>query len=132
MSSSAFGRLAYLYIGTADFDRDFAFYKDVLGAPLVWRFTKFGARVAAFRVGEGPLCLIADHRPAPSCMPIFAVESLERAAKELRARGWKPEGGPFEIPDGSCYRFNDPSGNPFAILEMTRPGALQKVYRGDE
>ncbi|HEY5605185.1 MAG TPA: hypothetical protein VIL45_01545, partial [Thermoplasmata archaeon] len=57
-----FVRLEYLYIGTLDFKRDLAYYRDVLGAELVWNLTGFGAHVAAFRVAEGPpLLLLADH-----------------------------------------------------------------------
>lgn len=122
------GRLLYLYVGSGSFDRDFAYYRDVLGAPLVWNFSRFGARVAAFRVGEGPLVLVADHRPAPSCIPIWAVEDVEDVAEALRARGWTSTGGAFEIPDGPCYRFDDPSGNPFAFLQAVRPGVLEKAY----
>jgi predicted enzyme related to lactoylglutathione lyase len=122
------GRLLYLYVGSERFDRDFAYYRDVLEAEVVWRFEKFGAKVAALRVGEGPLLLLADHRPAPSCMPIWAVEDLDRASAELQARGWKPTGARFEVPDGPCLRFDDPSGNPFALLQPTRPNALEKAY----
>ncbi|HLL53373.1 MAG TPA: VOC family protein [Myxococcaceae bacterium] len=125
--SPPLGRLLYLYVGTSDFERDFTYYRDVLGAEGVWRFEKFGAKVAAFRVGEGPLLLIADHRPGPSCLPIWAVEDLEGTAAQLRARGWKPVGGAFEIPDGPCYRFDDPSGNPYAFLQPVRPDALLKA-----
>jgi hypothetical protein len=47
----AFGKLIHLYMGTADFDRDCAWYREVLGAERVWAFHAFGARVAAFRLG---------------------------------------------------------------------------------
>lgn len=123
-----FGTLKYLYVGSARFDEDHAYYRDVLGAPLVWTFRRFGARVSAFRLGPGPLFLIADHRPAPSCLPIFEVADLERTAAELKARGWRPEGPAFEVPDGPCYRFHDPSGNPLAILQIIRPDALVQAY----
>jgi hypothetical protein len=49
------GRLEYLYLGTADFERDCAYYGETLGAERVWAFHAFGARVAAFRVCAGPL-----------------------------------------------------------------------------
>ncbi len=115
------GPLAFLYMGTANFARDVAYYRDVLGAELVWNRTGFGAHVAAFRLGEGPLLLLADHRPAPSLMPIYEVADLKATAKALKKRGWKPDGGSFEIPNGPCYAFEDPSGNRFAIFENVRP-----------
>jgi predicted enzyme related to lactoylglutathione lyase len=116
-----FDSLEYLYVGTAEFERALAYYRDVLGAPLLWNFEGFGAHVAAFRLGKGPLLLLADHRPAPSCMPIYVVADLKGTAKELRRRGWKPEGRPFEIPNGPCYVFDDPSGNRLGIFQNVRP-----------
>jgi hypothetical protein len=83
------GELRYLYVGASDFDLDLAYYRDVLGAEVVWHFEEFGARVAAFRVASGPLLLIADHRPAPSCLPVFGVADLDATVSALRARGWK-------------------------------------------
>ena len=120
--------LRFLYLGTADFERDLAFYRDHLGARIVWHFEDLGARVAAVSVGEGPLLLLADHRPAPSCLPVYQVENLATTAKELKARGWKPRGRRFEIPNGPCYRFDDPSGNPFAVFEDVRPNAMTGAY----
>src|SRR6476619_7423734 len=101
------GVLEYLYVGSRRFEDDFAYYRDVTGAEVVWRFEKFGAKVAAFRLAEGPLWLVADHRESPSCMPVFAVKNLGAAVASLESRGWHPSAGPFEIPDGPCYRFAD-------------------------
>jgi predicted enzyme related to lactoylglutathione lyase len=122
------GKLAYLYLGTAAFERDVAFYRDVLGGNIVWAFNAFGAKVAAVQVCDGPLFLLADHRPAPSCMPILAVENLEATVEELKRRGWQSDGDPFEIPNGPCYRFTDPSGNQMAIFQNTRPGAMEESF----
>ena len=119
--SPPFAALAYLYVGTANFERDLAYYRDVLGGELVWNLTGFGAHVAAFRIGKGPLVLLADHRPAPSCMPVYEVPDLKETAKALKKRGWKSDGGSFEIPNGPCYAFEDPSKNRFAIFENVRP-----------
>jgi predicted enzyme related to lactoylglutathione lyase len=126
------GKLAYLYIGTADFDRDVAYYRDVLGAKVVWAFNAFDAKVAAFRVCDGPLFLLADHRPAPSCMPILAVENLEATVEALKRRGWKSDGDRFDLPNGPCYKFTDPSGNPLAIIQNDRPDAMEKAYADKE
>ena len=123
-----FGDLVYLYVGSADFERDLSFYRDTLGAPVVWSFSRFGARVAALRLGGGPLFLIADHRPAPSCLPIYAVKDLAATLAALAARGFHAEGPPFEVPDGPCQRFDDPSGNALAILQIDRPDALVAAY----
>lgn len=83
----------YLYMGTSNFETDFLYYKSVLGAKLHWAFDRFGAKVAAFELGEGPLLLIADHITPPTCMPIYEVKDLNTKVMELRNRGWKEEKG---------------------------------------
>src|SRR2546428_14185424 len=105
--AAPFRKLEYLYVGTSDFERDLAYYRDVLKAELVWNLTGFGAHVAAFKVGLGPLLLIADHRPAPSCMPVYAVEDLNAAVRALKKRGWKPHGGRMR----DSYRASGPIGD---------------------
>jgi predicted enzyme related to lactoylglutathione lyase len=122
------GTLEYLYLGTADFERDCAYYANVLGAERVWAFHAFGAKVAAFRLCQGPLFLLADHRPAPSCMPVFAVADLEAAVAALQARGWRSDGDAFEVPNGPCRCFVDPSGNRCALLQNDRPDAMERAY----
>jgi predicted enzyme related to lactoylglutathione lyase len=62
-------------------------------------------------------------------LPVFAVPDLGATVRELEARGWKPEAGPFEIPDGPCYLFRDRSGNQLAVLGNVRPNALGAVGR---
>lgn len=125
-----FRQLAYLYVGTADFDRDLTYYTKVLGAQLLWNYKEFGARVAGLRLCEGPQVLLADHRPAPSCLPLFEVANLKDTSKDLRSRGWKAEGKPFEIPPGPCVLFKDPSGNPLAIFENARPDLIREAFGG--
>jgi len=127
--ASPFKRLAYIYIGTSSFDADHDFYENKLGAKLVWEFREFGARVAAFDLCGEPYLLLADHVKAPSKRLIYEVDDLDEAVGELKGRGWKPEGGRFEIPDGPCMNFKDGSGNEYAILQMSRPRILEKEFR---
>jgi hypothetical protein len=75
---------------------------------------------AAFRLCDGPLVLLADHRPAPSYLPVIVVPDLDAAIAALKARGWQCEGEPFEIPNGTCYRFADPSGYAYALFQNDR------------
>ena len=119
-----FGRLRYLYMGTSNVQKDVDYYTKVLGARKIWDISSFGTRVAALQLGVGPVLLLANHRPAPSCILIFQVDDLKAVSEELLQRGWKPEGEQFEIPEGPCYRFNDPSGNPLALRQITRPNVL--------
>lgn len=128
------GELTYLYVGVAEFERALDYYRDVLGATLVWRFEDDGDEVGAVRLGDGPLVLLADHRPAPSTMTVWRVDDLEATVRALKERGWTASAGPFEIPDGPCYTFSDPDGNEAAVYEATRPRALEAEWakRGRE
>ncbi|OGS60408.1 MAG: hypothetical protein A3K59_10775 [Euryarchaeota archaeon RBG_19FT_COMBO_69_17] len=125
-----FESLEYVYLGSRDFKRDLAYYRDVLGGEVMWNLEGFGAHVAAVRLGRGPLVLLADHRPAPSTIHLFAVRDLRGTAKALRRRGWKSEGRAFEIPNGPCLVFEDPSGNRFGIFEDVRPRPFGDEDRG--
>jgi hypothetical protein len=125
-----FKKLVYVYIGTSSFDGDLDFYGNKLGAKMLWNRKAFGARVAAFDLCGEPYLLLADHVKAPSKRLIYEVEDLEEAARELKGRGWEPEGGSFEIPDGPCINFKDVSGNEYAILQMSRPHILEESQRG--
>ncbi len=124
------GRLVYLYIGSSDIRRDLAWYDEVLGADLVWRFEAFGADVAAVRVGppESPLVVLADHRPVPSCLPIWAVRSLDVTAEWLQATGWLQSAVRVGVPDGPCLVLHDRSGNELALLQQDRPDAMTSAY----
>jgi catechol 2,3-dioxygenase-like lactoylglutathione lyase family enzyme len=124
--------LRFLYVGTAAFEEDHRLYREALGAEEVWHFHAFGARVAAFRLSaEGPLWLLADHRPPGTCMPVYAVDDLEAAVAALRGKGWAPHAGPFGIPNGDCYTFRDASGNELALFEDQRPGAMEGAYAAE-
>ena len=139
------GRLEYLYVGSADVEADLAFYRDVLGARVVWDFSDFGTRVAAagskatedqdaravrvaaVELGERPpLHVLAGHRPPRSVLPIFLVPDLDAMERALRERGWKEEGHRVEVPDGPVRVLGDPTGNEVGLLESVRPRALER------
>jgi len=123
----AWGPLRYLYVGSADAARDIAFWERHLGKEAkVWDFTEFGTRVAGFRPGTGPLWIVAGHRSAPNVLPIFEVDDLETQVEGLRSSGWAPEGETFEVPDGPCRIFKDPSGNEVCLMQVTRGAALER------
>ena len=132
MSNKLFKRLIYVYIGTSDYEKDYNFYSEVLGARLLWKFKNFGARVAGFNLCGEPYLIIADHVHAPGKRLIYEVENLEDTFRILKSQGWKPDGEKFEVPDGPCYNFTDVSGNEYAILQMTRPHILEKEFKHDK
>src|SRR5437588_10836113 len=94
-----FGRLRYLYMGTSDVQKDVDYYTKVLGARKIWDISSFGTRVRRLRRGEGPLLLLADHRPAPRCIFIFQSDALRAVPTELRQKSRKPGGERLAIPE---------------------------------
>ncbi|MBI1270630.1 hypothetical protein GC174_09370 [bacterium] len=122
-----FKNLAYLYLGTDDYEATVEYYLDVLHAEKVWDFDRFGARVTAFKVSSGPLLLISNHRKAPSCQPVFEVDDLSLTIRELKERGFKEQAGPFGTPNGEAYSFLDPGGNSFAIFQVD-PDSTDRSY----
>jgi catechol 2,3-dioxygenase-like lactoylglutathione lyase family enzyme len=122
------GRLAYLYVGTPDVDIAAAFYVRSLGAEVVWAFDRFGARVAALRIGEGPLLLLADHRPAGECRLLYRVDDITAAVDELRRAG-ATNFTEIGVPPGPCVIADDPVGNPIGVIEETRAGRMEAGFR---
>ena len=120
--------LRFLYVGSDDTEADLAAWLRFPGAQMRWRFRHFGADVAAVDVGAPPLVLIADHRPAGSVLPIYAVANLAEATAELVDGGWRVEVGPMGTPEGDATALIDPSGTSIALLEVTRPDAMDAAY----
>ena len=123
---SQLGRLVYLYVGSEDVPGDLAFYRDRLGAEVVWHERAMGTEVAAVRLGEGPLVLLADHRQARSILPIWAVEDVDAARESLERSGWGGPIGRVEVPDGPCLLLRDPTGNEIGLLQQIRPGIMER------
>jgi catechol 2,3-dioxygenase-like lactoylglutathione lyase family enzyme len=123
------GELMYLYVGTDDVERDRAFYLEALGAEPVWRFHAFATDVAAVRLTPGaPLVVLAEHRPAPSCLPIWSVTDFDAAIERLRAAEFESHGETVGTPDGPVHVLRDPSGNEIGLLRPDRPGALIDAF----
>ena len=119
--------LDYLYVPARDIEASVRYYTEQLGGELLWKIHAFGAWVAAVRLSPiGPLVLLADHLQGDIPILIYRVERLESAVAALRDRGWTPESGPFEVPNGPCYTFRDPLGVRLAIYENQRPEVVQE------
>jgi hypothetical protein len=86
---------------------------------------RWGVEVAAVRLGDGPLVLLADHRRAGSILPIWAVEDIDATLAALRETGWTGLTNRVEVPDGPCLLLADPSGNEMGFLHQSRPGVME-------
>jgi hypothetical protein len=120
--------LRYLYIGTSDTEADLVAWLAVPGAELRWRFRRFGADVACVDPGSGPAVMLADHRPAGSVLPIFAVASLDEA-DALDQNGWALVETGVEVPEGPVAMLRSVDGAELALLRVDRPGAMEASYR---
>ena len=119
--------LDYLYVPAKDIEASIGYYTEQLGGELVWKIHSFNAWVAAVRLSPtGPMVLLANHLQGDTPILIYRVARLGSTTAALRARGWAPESGPFEIPNGPCYTFRDPMGVRFAIYENQRPDVDQE------
>ena len=123
--------LRYLYVGTDDTGSELARWLALPGARLRWRFRHFGADVAAVDTGAPPVVLIADHRPAGSVLPVFAVPDLEEARHLLVEGGWTVGSGPMGTPEGPAVVLDPPTGASLALLQVDRPGAMDAAYADD-
>jgi hypothetical protein len=120
--------LRYLYVGSTDTEQDLAAWLRLPHAKVRWRFQHFGADVAAIDLGSRPFVLIADHRPAGSVLPIFAVDDLDAVVGALDGHGWTLELGPMGTPEGPACVLHDASGAAIALLRVDRPEAMELSY----
>ena len=127
------GPPAYLYVGVDDVDAALEFYERALGAEFLWHFRRFGTEVAAVQVSaDGPLVLLAAHRPMPSCLPIWTVPDLDAASRTWVRPGFGPPGRTAGTPDGPVHVLRDPDGNELGFLQQDRPNALVARYADPE
>ena len=113
--------LDVLYLPSRDAQADVAFYRDVLGARVVFAIEAMGTRVAEVSLSsEGPRLLLAEHLHGDTPILLHRVPSLDEALDELGARGLQPERR-VELPLGPCVTFDSPGGQRIGLYELTRP-----------
>jgi hypothetical protein len=120
--------LRFLYLGTADTERDLPRWLGLPGARLRWRFRHFGADVAAVDLGRPPLVLLADHRPPGSVLPIYAVADLDAAVEVWRGAGWELVDDRAGTPEGPTSVLRSGDGATIALLQVERPDALDEAF----
>ena len=115
-----FESLDFVYTPSADVAADIEHFAG-LGAELVWAIERFGTRVAMLRLSEHePAVLLAGHLGGERPVLVYRVPSIDRAAEDLRGRGWDP-GPQLGFPYGPICSFHTPGGHRLAIYELTRP-----------
>src|SRR5436309_12378018 len=105
-----------------DLDRARAFYRDVLGLPLlldeghVIHFDAGTIRLAIHRCPPG------QRREAPEGFLVFGVEDLAVVHEALRLRGAEFLGPPANGPYGRVAYLDDPEAHEIGLLEDPRKG----------
>jgi len=118
----AFERLDYIYMPSRDVASDMAWFRDVLGARVVFAIDAMGTRVAMIELtAEPPRLLLADHVEGDVPILVYRVASLASTTADLESRGWT-RGHTLEIPQGPVCSFRAPGGQRLAVYELVRPG----------
>jgi catechol 2,3-dioxygenase-like lactoylglutathione lyase family enzyme len=113
----------FLYMPSADVARDLGFYRDVLGAEVVFAIEAFGTRVAQVRLSDGgPRLLLAGHLEGEAPVVLHRVSDLDAAVRELEEGGATIE-AEFGFPHGPAVALHTPGGQHLGFYELTRPEA---------
>ena len=105
-----------------DLDRARAFYRDVIGLPLlleephVIHFDAGSVRLAIHRYPTG------ETRGTPEGFVVFAVSDLDAAYAELVRRGAEFLGPPATRPYGRVAYLRDPEGHEIGLLQEPAEG----------
>jgi predicted enzyme related to lactoylglutathione lyase len=123
----AVGRLAQVHISVTDLDRSVAFYRDVLGVPMLFRVP--GQPMAFFASGDVRLYLGVPEDPdfTTKVLVYFRVEDIDAEQARLTGLGVEFRGEPQVVhKDGATELwmtgFSDPDGH-HLVLMQERPAA---------
>lgn len=113
--------LDVLYVPSRDVAADLAFYRDVLGARVVFAIEAMGTRVAEVATSpHGPRVVLAGHLAGEAPVLLHRVTDLDETLNELGGRGLELEAR-VELPLGPCATFRSPGGQRIGLYELTRP-----------
>jgi predicted enzyme related to lactoylglutathione lyase len=113
--------LDVLYVPSHDIEADLAFYRDVLGARVVYAIEAMGTRVAEVAVGPlGPRLVLAAHLAGEAPVLLHRVTDLDQTLAQLGTRGLVLESR-VELPLGPCATFRTPGGQRLGLYQLTRP-----------
>jgi lactoylglutathione lyase len=115
-------RIGYVNHHVHDFGRALAFFRDVVGLPLLfsddsYHYARFDGGSISFAVASGGEAS-APAEPAPDRLSGigFVVEDVDAAFREMKARGARFTMEPSRQPwGGYMAMFADPEGNVFYL-----------------
>ena len=123
----AVGPLAQIHISVTDLDRSVAFYRDVLGVPMLFQVP--GQPMAFFASGDVRLYLGVPEDPdfTTKVLVYFRVEDIDAEQARLTGLGVEFRGEPQVVhKDGATELwmtgFSDPDGH-HLVLMQERPAA---------
>jgi catechol 2,3-dioxygenase-like lactoylglutathione lyase family enzyme len=117
----------FLYMPSTDVARDLGFYRDVLGAEIVFAIEAFGTRVAQVKLTDGgPRLLLAGHLEGEAPVVLHRVDDLDATVAELTELGATIE-AEFGFPHGPAAELRTPGGQRLAFYELTRPEADERL-----
>ena len=113
--------LDVLYVPSRDVAADVAFYRDTLGARVVFAIEAMGTRVAEVALArEGPRVILAEHLAGDAPILLHRVSDLDQELAEFAARGLRVDAR-VELPLGPCATFRSPGGQRLGLYQLTRP-----------
>jgi predicted enzyme related to lactoylglutathione lyase len=113
--------LDVLYMPSRDIEADLAFYRDVLGARVIYAIEAMGTRVAEVAVSPlGPRLVLAAHLAGEAPVLLHRVTDLDQTLAQLGTRGLVLESR-VELPLGPCATFRTPGGQRLGLYQLTRP-----------
>jgi len=113
--------LDVLYVPSRDVAADVAFYRDTLGARVVFAIEAMGTRVAEVALArEVPRVILAEHLAGDAPILLHRVSDLDQTLAEFAARGLRVDAR-VELPLGPCATFRSPGGQRLGLYQLTRP-----------
>jgi catechol 2,3-dioxygenase-like lactoylglutathione lyase family enzyme len=118
--------LDMLYMPSRDVEADLAFYRDVLGARVVFAIEAMGTRVAEVDTGaSGPRLVLAGHLAGEAPVLLHRVADLDATLAELEGRGARIDHR-VELPPGPAATLRTPGGQRLGFYELSRPGVEER------